>query len=229
MNKQHFLLLTMICLTGLCSEAQYKKASFLNKTGRIYELGLTMKVQNAEHGSAPGVFFSYGREKEEQRLHYWLDAEMVAPNTYSYNSTDVFSTSVVPVKVTGKNGGSFAFRFSLGYFLTENKVSKNKLIPFTYLTLAWAGPVNVSQQHAYTSSPTGTAPRKMPVFLTSDLLACPGAGILYRMNERTALRLSSTYNLLLTQSKFGGSGYFRTTENHPAFNLALRVRMKREK
>jgi hypothetical protein len=52
--------LSIIALTMLFvnAEAQYKKASFLNKTGRIYDIGVTYRLQNGERSSSPGFFLS---------------------------------------------------------------------------------------------------------------------------------------------------------------------------
>ena len=66
--KKCFLFIALtIFLTSI--QAQYKKASFLNKTGRIYDLGTTVRLQGGERGTGIGFYFSYGKQSNTKRLH----------------------------------------------------------------------------------------------------------------------------------------------------------------
>ena len=122
--KKNFLVIACAIL-AMNGNAQYKKATILNKTGRIYDIGLTSRLQSGERSSSYGFFLSFGKESSQKRIHHWFDTELMFGNKYNY-TTDVSYGPPSKVQVNGKSGAYFGLRYNLAYFLVDNSNEQNK-------------------------------------------------------------------------------------------------------
>lgn len=218
-----FIALTMFFVNA---EAQYKKASFLNKTGRIYDIGVTGRLQNGERSSSPGFFLAYGKESSEKRIHHWYDMELVLPSKYSYSTT--VSGSPDKVQVSGKTGVDFTFRYNLAYFLANNSSEDVKLLPFINLGIGYVTSGYIVDK--FTVTPDMGYPEMAPVASRGSLTYGGGGGILYKISEKLGVRASVAYYGVsnLTTDNGYTTSYFLTLVNHPAVSLAIRFRMDRD-
>lgn len=211
------LLLTITAVTN----AQYKKVNFLNKRGRIYDFGTTLRLQTGERSSSFGVLWSYGKENDDKRVHHWYDVEIVFGNKFSYTSSAGLGQTAT---VSGKTPGvDIGLRYNFGYFLTDNSQEDNKLLPFLVLSLGYIGR-SLPSNDFYTVNPSNLYPEKTPGSGTAYFSAGAGIGIVYRITPGIGIRLSGSYYYI-----FGGekSAYtFPFIESHPAISLALRFRMR---
>jgi len=218
MNKKN-LLLSISLVIFVAAGAQYKKASFLNKTGRIYDIGATMRVLGNERSSAFGFFLSYGKEGEK-RIHHWYDTEVVLGSDFRYTTVSSYNANT-PVVVSGKTGSDISIRYNWGYFLTDQSDAETKFAPFVNLALGYTG----SWGYGTVSFSPDEYPEKNVETQTSAFVYGGGAGIVYRFSDLVGIRLSAAYYGILDGKP--SSTVFPKLVNHPAVNFALRFKMNR--
>jgi hypothetical protein len=219
------LLLILLTLFFVSTEAQYKKASFLNKTGRIYDIGLTGRLQSGGRSFAPGFFVAYGKESSEKRIHHWFDMEIVLPSKYSYSSTVSYSPD--KVQVSGKSQIDVAIRYNLAFFLANNSNEDAKILPFINISAGYvSAPTPYLEEYTLTPD-NGSYPDKTPLSSRGSFTYGGGGGIVYRLNTKIGLRLSGAYYGIVNPNS-EGDYYFMTLVNHPAVSLAVRFRMDRD-
>jgi hypothetical protein len=221
------LLIIALTMFFVNAEAQYKKASFLNKTGRIYDIGITGRLQNGGRSSSPGFFLAYGKESTEKRIHHWYDMELALGNKYSYSST--VSGSSNKVQVSGKSRPDFSFRYNLAYFLADNSSEDAKLLPFINIGIGYV--TSGLSIDSYTLNPdNGNYPEVTPLSSRGSLTYGGGGGILYKLNANIGIRASVAYYGVsnLNNTDMYSQTYFLTLANHPAVSLAIRFRMDRD-
>jgi hypothetical protein len=222
MKKFHQLFFTALLLaTG--AQAQYKKASFLQKDGRIYDVAGVMRLNSGGRSSSSGLLLAYGREFPGKRLHYWSEFELASGTKYNYNTTS-FGT---PVTVSGKSKTSFSFRVNLGCYILENN-DENKLMPFLNLMTGYVFAGGGSGVDGYTVTPSGVG---SPFIQPSEnengrLYLGGGGGLIYRITNVINLRANAGYSYI---TSFLGSSedIFETLTSHPYVNLGIRFRIIR--
>jgi hypothetical protein len=220
--------------TIISAEAQYKKASFLNKKGRTYDLGLTSRVLGGGNSVALGFNFSYGKERSNKRLFHWWDLDYVIANKYNYNTTTkVFGAGgafvETPIQVSGKTGANLAWRYNLAYFLVNNGNEDNKILPFVDLSVGLI--LSMQSKLDYTTSPIINAlPKKVVLPEVSGWTAGAGAGAIYRVNEGFGIKLTATYYGVLSNESRDGSNseIFRTLPNHIGVSLGAHWLLDRD-
>jgi hypothetical protein len=105
-----------IMLLSLAASAQYKKAGFLDKEGRTYELGTRMFMFGDGKGNPMGFHFGYGRDRG--KTFGGTDFHYIPSFAYSYKTEDDYGA---PVNVDGKSQGMLIISTSLGLHFLKNE------------------------------------------------------------------------------------------------------------
>ncbi len=202
--------------------AQYKKASFFNKTGRTYDLNTTIRIQSGERGSNVGIGLGWGKEKSNKRIHHWYDVEYNLGHTIKYNT--FYSGTNIAAKVTGKTSKDWVFRYNWSYFLANNSNTDNKVLPFVNLGVG----ASFSSHVAYESFPQNNSSflTREPVQSSATLMLNTGLGTLYKLNEGIALKVSANYNFVSNDDSEGRE--FLILANHIYFKLGLRFLIEKD-
>jgi hypothetical protein len=231
MKKCIFSLLLFSTFTA--SQAQYKKASFLNKKGRTYDLGLTSRILGGGNSPGLGFCFSYGKERSYKRLFHWWDLEYTMGNKYEYNTTTEVNTGGLfvekPVTVSGKTGSNLAWRYNLAYFILNNGNDDNKILPFVDLSVGVI--LSMQAKLDYTTTPT--------VSTTLDKGVLPsvggytpgfGAGFIYKVNNGFGIKFNAVYyGVLSTENTANGyASYFKTLPNHVSVSVGAHWLLDRD-
>jgi len=223
MKREILLIMAVAFFTN--AEAQYKKSNFLNKKGRIYDIGTSSRILGGGRSMAFGFFLSYGKESDEKRIHHWYDTEIMIGSRFSYSTTAAGTSE--KLQVNGKSGIGFTLRYNLAYFLLDNSNKENKLLPFINLGIGYSRIALSDDYFTYTPNNIGY-PNQEPQYRDLDFSFGAGAGIIYRFNQNLGLRFSAMYNAMLGDIQSNPWGDFIITPNHPAVNLAIRFRMDRD-
>lgn len=227
-------LIAILFLAILQTNAQYKKASFLKKKGRTYDLGLTSRILGGGNSAAMGFSFGYGKERSDKRLFHWWDLDLILGNKFKYNTTtNVFtgSTQVVkPVSVSGKTPTSLAWRYNLAYFILDNGNEDNKILPFVDLSVGILLPIK--GKTIFTTSPIVTSSLEKEV-QTQPLgySAGMGVGAIYKVNSGFGVKFCATYYGLLTSEDTNansGINYFKTLPNHVSVSVGAHWLLDRD-
>ena len=214
------------------SQAQYKKASFLNKKGRTYDLGTVGRFLGGGNSAGVGFYFSYGKERSNKRLFHWFDLEFALAHKFSYATTAILaygSTTTIPVTVSGKTDASLAYRYNLAYYILDNGNEDNKILPFVNASLGVVFPF--TNRIDYTVSPTTVfAPTKSVRSIGGAWTAGIGAGAMYRVNNKFAIKFNTTYYGVLSSegTKSNGDEVFKTLPNHVGVNIGAHWLLDRD-
>lgn len=215
-----------IAIALLCSsaQAQYKKASFLTKSGRTYDLGVAGHFLNDGAGTRPGIYYSYGRDKGTKVFH-WFDLELLLPTTFKYNTVDKEDPQTI-VSVTGKSKLGLAYRYNFAYYVANTENSDAKIKPFVTAGINFLLVGAGAKTYAYT--PEESDPVKVPHFEAFSCGANIGAGGIYAFSETVGLKFTAGYNF---QTQIDTDQYskeytaYKTFTNHPYVTFGVRFLM----
>jgi hypothetical protein len=227
--KKNFLIALSVLLS-INVHAQYKKASFLTKKGRTYDIGGAGHFISEGHSSVPGIIYSYGKENSEKRIFHWFDLELLMPAKFSYK-TEEFTTKT-PVTVSGKSKLGLIYRYNLAYYLINNSNPDNKLLPFVTGGLNWVI-TSGNANEVYMPNISTDVKKK---FMVSDgnLGASFGVGSVYNITSTFGLKLTAGYSYQLNvnagEDSYKSEGYslYYVFPNHPYVTLGVRFRMDRD-
>ena len=112
MKKINLTLLVLII--GVSGFAQYKKASYFGKEGRIYGLGTRFHILGDDLGTQRGYTFSVARENDGKQ---WFTG-------WEFRYLPGYET------IIGTTKGSFFYSVNVGYFLLKNENAERKIKPY---------------------------------------------------------------------------------------------------
>jgi hypothetical protein len=215
--------MAFVCLSV---NAQYKKASFLNKAGRTYDLGFTGHL--ISEGMVPGIFYSYGKDNGTKRLFHWFDLELLLPSKFKYTTEDVDTKEAVTVKGSSKVG--LIYRYNLGCYLLDNTKEGAKFLPFV------TGGINVlllgGTAKDYTTSPENVNPVKVATNQNFSAGANAGIGMIYSFTSKFGLKAAAGYNYQYnkTPSSWSDGVYsvYNVYTSHPYVSVGLHFRMEND-
>jgi hypothetical protein len=112
--------------------------------------------------------------------------------------------------------------------LTDNSDEEKKLLPFANIAIAFAGSGSTSSDE-YTVIPTNGSFSKRPSTDPGFFIFNLGGGIIYKLNNKTGIRLSTAYHIIphIFSNK---SSSFLVVPSHPSINIGFRFKIaKNEK
>jgi hypothetical protein len=217
------------------AQAQYKKASFLTKSGRTYELGINTRLIGGGNKTAIGYLFTYGRETNTKKMFHWFDIDFTPRTYYAFNTTGDIDIQLgakdVPVNVNGRTASTFSYKFNVGYHLLDNNNEKNKLLPFVNLSTGFI--IAFKDGIEYTTTPSNVTNLKKYVVDGNSVIALGGGvGVLYKFTPKFAIRSTVNYysTINIDRPLIIKEGYskFMTMKAHPNITLALRWTIDKE-
>ncbi len=221
--------LALILLATMVAQAQYKKASFFSKGGRTYELGTTAHVMSDGKGAPLGFYFSWGRDKTESHFFRWTEIVVLPP--YKYQFQTLASTLDNPgnkesISVSGKSSTHVVYNFNVGYHLLDRSEDEKKILPFVFLGFNVVLAGNIKEEN-YSSGYYDL--EKEGAGDGFSLGVRGGAGVLFNLTEKAAIKLAAGYNY---QFNFGVDNYSTSTydifTSHPLVSLGIRFRLLEE-
>lgn len=224
MKQKLFLFFLLIC--SVASQAQYKKASFLTKSGRTYDVGASAHFVTKSNSTAMGFVYSYGRDKGDKRAFHWFDLELTFPSKFSYTTKDL--TTLEPISVSGKTSIGIFYRYNLGIYLTDNTKEDTKILPFA------TGGLNFSIKGIATKTVDNY---EMLVYhdldknpILEDAFSCGahvGAGAIYKMTPKFGFKGVLGYNFQtnIASTSDDGNHTFYYFTSHPFLTLGVRFTM----
>ncbi|MEI2749672.1 MAG: hypothetical protein V9E88_13040 [Ferruginibacter sp.] len=222
-------IVSCICLLFIvtATNAQYKKASFLNKSGRTYDLGFSGRLMNNGIGSKPGLYYSYGRDKGARTFH-WFDIEFVLPVKYAYNTYDL-NNPTVPVAVSGKTRFGITYRYNFGIYFIDVSKSESKIRPFATAGLNIMVSGATLRYQTLKTVPEYSDPQTRPSFSGISYGGNIGIGGIYQINSKIGIKLVGGYNLQgfmdTDQVVEGGYKLYDINPSHPYVTAGVRFIM----
>jgi hypothetical protein len=213
-----------ILLAGTHVDAQYKKASFLSRSGRTYDVGFSGRFLG-DGGTLPGVYYSYGSDRGK-RIFHWFDLELLLPTKFSYQTVDK-SESQIPVTVTGKSKLGLVYRYNFACYLTDVENSESKFKPFATLGINFLFFGGTAK--SYEVSPEYANPTKMVGTSNFSYGANAGLGGIYELSDKLGLKVVAGYNMqgVVDGNDYISEGYttYKVLPSHPYITVGLRFLM----
>ena len=216
-------IVTLFIASCIVSNAQYKKASFFNKNGRIYDIGIKARMQFGERKPAPGIFMSFGRQNASKHISHWYDLEFNFPTKFDYATEGGDPGDITrPVRVKGRTLWDYSLRYNFVYFFKTDDKEDVKFLPFVNLTVGYLSSPNEDAPEV-TTTPNVVSIRKDPDQWPGSFLAGGGAGFVYMLTERAGLRVTANY-LKLIPTPVDSEDTFIALKDHPVIMVAYRIR-----
>jgi hypothetical protein len=196
--RKFFILISLCCTLQNIVNAQYKKASFLNKEGVNYSIGGSLHSISKVKNNAKGILISFGREKSSSRSFHWYDLEFLPKSNMTFNSFGYnFNTSQAkfPVIVNAKSNQTILLRYNLGYKLLQDEEYKKAVIPFLLFNI---GGGITGGEVKYTTTPIAQGITQDFYDVNSIAFAGLGVGVTVRATKNIGFKLSSNYNITYT-------------------------------
>jgi hypothetical protein len=217
------IILAMIALSCVNAEAQYKKASFLNSTGRTYDVGFASRFMGDGMSTMMCIHYSYGKDRGK-RLFHWFDLELLLPTKFSYktySNDDPNFTSTV----SGKTKTGLSYRYNLAGYLTDITKTDAKFKPFATLGINMI--IFGATANEVVETPTLIDPNKTPAFNAFSIGANAGLGCLYNFNPKIGMKFTAGYNFQTNTNTGPDSGQetHYSYISHPYITLGVRFTM----
>ena len=223
MKPVYILLATMLACGTL--HAQYKKASFLNKSGRTYDLGFSGRFLSGGGGAVPGFYFSYGRDKGK-RVFHWFDLELLAPTKFHYTTADL-SRPGSDVNVSGTTTMSLVYRYNLAWYLSDIENTETKFKPFVTAGINFL--LKGRDARTVYFVPDNGDPAKYISYRNFNCGANLGLGGIYVLSERIGIKGAIGYNLQTQiaplKIESGGYSVYNLFSSHPYIGVGVRFAM----
>ena len=225
MRKIYLCMVILFVCSGV--QAQYRKASFINKSGRTYDLGGMGHFLGGGAGAFPGIYYSYGLD-QGKKTFYWFDLEVILPTKFSYNTVQRNNTSI-PVTVNYKSKVAFTYRFNYAYYLTNPENTESKFKPFV---TAGANFILTSMEPmVYETKPENSDPARQSNFDGTSFGIGAGIGGIYAITENFGIKVTAGYNLQYKNktSQYvpaDGATVYHVYGSHPYVGLGIRFVIK---
>jgi hypothetical protein len=208
MKKFTFTLLVLII--GLSGIAQYKKASYFGKAGRLYGLGTRFYMLGDYSGTVRGYTFSVARDQDGKQWFVGYDFQYIP--SYSVQLTAWNSST------GGYTGGNFStkaqliYTYNVGYFLLKNDDADRKIKP--YLSAA----IGVKLMGGIKDAEDEDIAADLPFSMNAN----GGAGLIWYVQPWLGLKAEGGYSY---QKAFGSEGKDYALPKHPYVSAGLIFRI----
>jgi hypothetical protein len=175
-----------------------------------------------------------------KKFFYWYDFENTLPSKFKTTAIvneDNYTRIYPKIVVTGKSKTGLIFRLNFGYFLKDDQVEDNKLVPFITLGLHYKimalgfsldknnnSTSNISYYEISDGSPNGASGiGRINV----------GLARLYNLNQKIGLKFHGGYNYEISaEPKFNNGAIdvvpYNHLNSHPYLTLGIRYRINKK-
>lgn len=218
--------ISMILLLAVAAAtAQYKKASFFEKTGRTYGFNGKVHAMGDGKGSPVGINVSFGRDQEGKRVFTFWDLSYVPGYKFTFNTANENGD---PLTITGKSSAQIVYSYNTGYHLLKNEEGR---IIQPYLTwgihfvlFGGANAKNISDDDYHTNDKVVSKKS-----FTGGLGG--GAGVLFNVTPGFGFKLEGGYTYMANLSldiREDAKDYYHMYTSHPYVTAGVRFRIVSE-
>jgi hypothetical protein len=229
-SKVNLLIITSIILVMFNSDinAQYKKASFLERSGRFYQVGTGARIFGNGVSASPTLTLGWGKDKTGKRVFHWWNFEFIAPSKYKFSKsiTPSSGTGVATYNINGKTSSALMFQYNWAFYILNNQLTENKFLPFIKLGVdlsVKSRRADVNEITTQSSNWTGGS-----IYTQTDVGGGydAGLGFIFKISEQKALNFTTGYRYVANDDNNVVYKPFNVTPTHPYVNISFRYIMK---
>jgi len=220
MKKISTAILLLFLVVG--ATAQYKKASFFEKTGRTYGINAKLHAMGDGKGTPIGINFSFGRDQDGKRVFTFWDLTIIPGYDFKLNTGTENGEAIT---VTGKSRTQINYSYNWGYHLLKNE-DNPKIQPY----LTWGLNFHIFGGTKEISDNNSNSNTKMVSDRSFSCGLGGGAGVVYNVTPGFGFKLEGGYtyqaNIELTQTD--AKDYYHMYTSHPYVSAGVRFRIVSE-
>jgi hypothetical protein len=215
MKKIAFTLLLLSLYAGV--SAQYKKASFFEKTGRTYGLGARLYALGDGKGSPIGFYAAFGRDQDGKSFFTSWEIQYIPSYKFSLNTLDA---NELPVTIIGKSKAQFIYAYNFGWHLLKNEGSEKKFQPYltTGFNMVLFGGIKEINNDNYDN-------KRQVSSETFSIGIGGGGGCFYNITPGFALKLEGGYTLQGNIDRGNRTEAYYMFTKHPYVSAGVRFRV----
>lgn len=118
----------LVLLINLCCIAQYKKASYFGKDGRIYGVGTRFYSLGDGIGTRMGYYLTLGKDADGEQWFGSTEFQYLPGYSFELQAPD-YSTGGSKT-ISGTTKASLIFGYNFGYLLLNNDNTDRKIKPY---------------------------------------------------------------------------------------------------
>jgi len=217
--------LTTLIFVACCSvlSAQYKKASFFDKSGRTYGIGGQYYALGDGKGSPFGFNISFGNDADGKRLFSFWEFRFIPSYKFSFETVDY---DLNPVTVSGKTKLHWIYALNYGWYILKNE---GEQVFKPYLT-AGLNIVLLGGLKEYDSPDMEGYTLKQVPHQNFSAGIGGGAGAIFNLSSNWQVKLEGgyTYQGNLNSDVDDAAEVYNVFTSHPYASVGIRYRIVSE-
>jgi len=220
------VILTLLVTVMFSSFAQYKKASFFNKDGRVYELGAGNSLFSDRDGKPAMSLFYSNQLENDKKLSGLVELEFMLKSKFTYTGTyyDNNQNKDVTGIITADRGSAIIGKYGAQYRFVNAEKEDQKLIP--YLRLALITGLDFGASNPRTANNGSVSPDPYPNDTESFAGLEGGGGVSYYFTKNFGIRIGGVYTVpFIIEKSITGNTTYHTFKNHPGITISLKYKI----
>ncbi len=223
------ILITAACILAATTFAQYKKASFFNKDGKVYELGVIKSFFPDAAGKQPlSIVYSNSVENGQKKFSGYQEIEVMLKSNFSYNSSyySPAQNQNVTGKITATRSGALIIKYGGQYRFINTEKEDLKLEPYIRLGLIYG--LNFGGKNPVDKNNQPVSPDVYPTETESILGIEAGGGVSYFFTKKFGVRAGGFFRLSSNvEAAISGdnAGTYNSFKAHPGITLSLKYKI----
>jgi hypothetical protein len=217
--------LTTLVFVACCSvlSAQYKKASFFDKSGRTYGIGGQLFALGDGRSTAVGLNLSFGRDQDGKRLFSFWGFHFIPGWKFSYETEDF---NADPITVSGKAKLHWILESNYGWYILKNE-DEQVFKPF--LTAGFNIVLLGGLKELDNEDLQGNTVKQVPRQNFSAGFGGGAGGIInFASNWQLKVQGGYTYQANVNTDVSDNSEAYNLLPSHPYANIGIRYRIVSE-
>lgn len=216
----------IVAIIAMQGYAQYKKASFFNKDGRVYELGVANSFFSNQEGKPAMSFFYSNSIEGDKKTSAYFDFEFMPKSKFSYTGTyySYSAGNTVTGKITANRGAALLLKYGVQYRFVNAEAENQKIVPYAKLALLIGYDFGASDPVSQTDG--SVSPEPYPNDTESVVGLEGGAGIAYNFSKNFGIKLGGAYRAAFPiDPSITGNSTYHSFKSHPMVAISLKYKI----
>lgn len=206
--------------------SQYKKASFFNKDGRVYELGVANSFFPNQEGKPAMSFFYSNSIEGDKKISPFIDLEFMPKSKFTYTGTyySYNAGNIISGKITATRGAALLLKYGLQYRFVNSEAEQQKIVPYVKGALLFGFDFGASDPVSQTDG--SVSPEPYPNDTESLVGLEGGAGIAFNFTKNFGIKLGGAFRTAFAiEPSETGTATYHSFKSHPMVAVSLKYKI----